>query len=44
MHVTVFGAAGNMRSRVVPEALAPTRLTADVVRDLVRIPATTKGE
>ncbi|MEV4249706.1 hypothetical protein AB0J63_40625 [Streptosporangium canum] len=50
MHVTVFGAVGNMGSRVVPEALARAQSTADVVRDLVRTPApapapaTAKGE
>ncbi|MEV0419339.1 hypothetical protein [Streptosporangium canum] len=44
MHVTVFGAAGNMGSRVVPEALARAQPTADVVRDLVRTPVTAKGE
>ncbi|WP_269324008.1 hypothetical protein [Streptosporangium roseum] len=43
MHVTVFGAAGNMGSRVVPEALAPAQLTAGVVRNQIRTPAT-KGE
>lgn len=39
MHVTVFGAAGNMGSRVAPEALARTQQTVDVVRGLVRTPA-----
>ncbi|MET8340891.1 hypothetical protein ABZV14_07775 [Streptosporangium canum] len=43
MHVTVFGAAGNMGSRVVPEALARAQSTADVVRKQIRVPAT-KGE
>lgn len=44
MRITVFGAAGNVASRVVAEALARAPLTPDVVRNLVRIPATAKGE
>ncbi|MEU7895240.1 hypothetical protein AB0B45_20565 [Nonomuraea sp. NPDC049152] len=44
MRITVFGAAGNVGSRAVAETLAGGHQATAVVRNLVRIPTTSKGE
>lgn len=44
MRVTVFGAAGDVESRMAAGALARVDQVTAVVRDLLRTPTTTKGE